>query len=137
MKKSFILLLVSIILFSCKKEEKPAVPVMQEQSEMSALMLQMFDKNAEIKQKILKGEDLSDFPEEFLKIHTAILTDPSDRTPQFNAFSELYLDNQRVVFESPKDSAKAIYNNSINSCIACHQVACPGPIPRIRKLLIK
>jgi len=137
MKKSFILLLAFITLFSCKKETKSEAPVMAKQSEMSALMLQMYAENEKVKQQILKGEDLPNFPEKFLHIHTASLTDPADRNDKFNMFSDAYISSLRTVFESPKDAQKESFNQSINSCIACHQSMCPGPIVRIQKLLIK
>ena len=41
------------------------------------------------------------------------------------------------VFETSKDSLVSKHNNAINSCIACHETTCVGPIPRIKKLLIK
>lgn len=110
---------------------------MVKQSEMSALMLQMFEENAALKQKILNGEDISEFSKDYEKIHTAVLTDPNDRTPQFNAFSDIYLSNQKIIFETDQDSLKDKFNQTVNSCIACHQVSCPGPIPRIKKLYIK
>ena len=110
---------------------------MAKQSEMSALMLEMYEANKKLKAQIINGEELSDFPQEFLKIHTANLTEPSDRTPEFNAYSDIYLSNLRFVYETDKDSLSYQFNQTINSCIACHQSSCPGPIPRIKKLLIK
>jgi hypothetical protein len=137
MRKYIFIGITSLLLFSCKKEEKPAAPVAPEMSEMSVLMLQMYEENEKVRQKILKGEDLSDYPEEFLKIHTASLTDPADRNEKFKLFSDVYLSSLKSVFETPKDSLKDSFNQSINSCIACHQNFCPGPIPRIQKLLIR
>lgn len=110
---------------------------MVQQSEMSALMLKMYEENEKIKKSILNGSDLSEFPKDFLKIHTATLTDPADRTEEFNAYSNIFLNNQKIIFEVDKDSVKEQFNQTINSCISCHQLACPGPIPRIKKLYIK
>lgn len=137
MKKVFFIGMISFLLFSCKKEVKSDVPLIQEPSEMSTLMLQMYQANEKVKQQILKGEKLSDFSEDFLQIYTATLTDPADRNEKFKLFSDAYLSSLKNVFETPKDSLKSAFNQSINSCIACHQNACPGPIPRIQKLLIK
>lgn len=137
MRKSLLISLVAISLFSCKPEEKKKEPVMVQQSEMSALMLKMYEENEKIKKSILNGDDLSEFPQDFLKIHTATLTDPADRTEEFNAYSNIFLNNQKIIFEIDKDSVKDQFNQTINSCISCHQLACPGPIPRIKKLYIK
>jgi len=137
MSKSFFLIFISVLFLSCKGEKKIETLKRTTQSEMAVLMLKMFDENAKVKSQILKGEELAEFPQEFLNIHSATLTDPSDRSEKFNAFSKLYLSNQKALFETHKDSLKRIYNQTINTCIACHQSTCPGPIPRIKKLLIK
>lgn len=137
-----ILFVVSLFfVFGCvsKKEEKADAPKykMYKQSEMAALMLQMYEKSADNKRLVLEGKTPEDFPEEFLKIHTAQLTDPSDRTPNFKTFSDFYLTSFQKVFETSKDSLVASHNNAINSCIACHKTTCVGPIPKIKKLLIQ
>lgn len=135
----FIIAVISIV--SCSSEKKKETVIITKgkvvkQSEMAALMLQMYEKNAENKKLILAGKEPKDFPEEFLKIHSATLTDPSDRKPEFKTYSNFYLDNLRKVFETSKDSLKERHNNVVNSCITCHQTTCIGPIPKIKKLLI-
>ena len=140
MKKLFFAVAIIISFSSCssdKKEKKPEEVTMRKQSEMAALMNKMYDENEKIKQKILKGEIPKGFPEDYLKIHTATLTDPSDRTLEFKAFSDVYIKNLRDVFETNEELLKEEFNETINSCIACHKTTCIGPIPRIKKLLIK
>lgn len=144
MKRLFAILILLTLMLGCKSEKedkktekKSDTSMIRKPSEMASLMNKMYEENEKVKKKILKGEDLLDFPEEYLKIHTATLTDPSDRTPEFRAFSELYLNNLKVVFKTSKDSLKYRFNETVNSCIACHQTTCLGPIPRIKKLLIK
>ena len=139
--KKLVFFVTLLFVFGClsKKEEKAeATPnyKMYKQSEMAALMLQMYAKNEDNKRLVLEGETPKDFPEEFLKIHTAQLTDPSDRNANFNAFSNFYLTSFKQVFETSKDSLIIKHNNTINSCIACHKTTCIGPIPKIKKLLI-
>lgn len=136
MKKLLLIGVLLVFFSSCKKETESKEPKVYQSSEMATLMKRMYDENAKVKQQILEGITPENFPEEYLKIHTATLTDPSDRTTQFRQFSELYLSNLRDVFEAPKDSLKLEFNEMVNSCIACHQTTCLGPIPRIRKLLI-
>lgn len=141
MKK--LLLLFSILLFvgcNAKKEQKVEITPkgnFYKQSEMAALMLLMYQKNAENKQLILDGKQPKEFPEEFLKIHTAQLTDSTNRTLEFKTFSDFYLRNMKSVFEPTKESLINKHNNTINSCITCHQTTCVGPIPKIKKLLIQ
>ena len=139
--KNIILFFLLILIFSCKKNESKEIVIVEskvvKQSEMAALMNKMYDKNLENKTLVLEGKSPKDFPKEFLNIHTAQLTDPSDRNPAFNAFSDFYLNSFQKVFETSKDSLVSKHNNAINSCIACHETTCVGPIPRIKKLLIK
>ena len=104
---------------------------------MAALMLWMYDVNAANKQLILEGKSPKHFPKDFLKIHTAQLTDSTDRTLSFKAFSDYYIRNMKAVFESSQESLTRRHNTVINSCISCHQTICIGPIPKIKKLLIK
>lgn len=104
---------------------------------MAALMLLMYETNAQNKQLILEGKQPKKFPEEFLKIHTAQLTDLTDRTADFKTFSDFYLSNLQEVFDSPSDSLIIKHNATVTSCIACHQTTCIGPIPKIKKLLIQ
>lgn len=104
---------------------------------MAALMLMMYETNAQNKQLILEGNQPKEFPKEFLKIHTAKLTDSTDRTADFKTFSDFYLKNMKQVFEASSESLITKHNTTINSCIACHQITCIGLIPKIKKLLIE
>ncbi|WP_440069903.1 hypothetical protein [Tenacibaculum discolor] len=139
MKQSIIVLLMSLALFSCKekKEEQKEELIMYQSSEMAALMNAMYEGNMTIKNKILEGESIGDFPETYLNIHSAVLTDPADRNVSFEAFSKQYIQNMQQVYSGSKDSLKQNFNQAVNSCIACHKTTCTGPIPRIKKLLIK
>ena len=139
--KNYVLVFLLILIFSCKKNESKEIIIVEnkalKQSEMAALMLKMYDKNLENKKLVLEGKAPKDFPKEFLKIHTAQLTDTTDRNPAFIAFSDFYLNSFKQVFNASKDSLVLKHNNAINSCIACHKTTCVGPIPRIKKLLIQ
>ena len=137
-----IIFIFSVFLFigcNSKKEQKVQITPkgnFYKQSEMAALMLLMYERNAENKKLILEGKQPKKFPEEFLKIHTAKLTDSTDRNGDFKTYSDYYLNTLRVVFETSKDSLKEKHNNVVNSCITCHKTTCVGPIPKIKKLLI-
>lgn len=138
-----ILFIVSLFFFigcDAKKEQKVEITPkanFYKQSEMAALMLLMYETNAQNKQLILEGKQPKEFPEEFLKIHSAQLTDPTDRTADFKTFSDFYLENMKLVFEPTQESLVNKHNTTVNSCIACHQTTCVGPIPKIKKLLIQ
>ena len=134
-------LILALVLFGCKKtQEEPKekdVLVMVERSEMAELMNEMYAFNESIKQQIMDGTLSTTYPETFNNIHSAVLTDASDRDLNFESFSKLFLEAQKQLFEAPKEELIARYNNAINACISCHNVKCVGPIPRIKKLLIE
>ena len=139
MRKVFFLFFLAA-LSSCKKEASKEIVIIEKkvvkQSEMAALMLEMYDANLENKKKILEGESPTQYPKDFSKIYSAKLTDSTDRNASFNAFSDFYLYTLKKVYNAPKDSLKIYHNNAVNSCISCHETTCIGPIPRIKKLLI-
>lgn len=135
--------LLCLISCNAKKKKSEVNTVTNEfykQSEMAALMLQMYAVNLENKRLIIAGEQtekLTDFSKEFQKIHSAALTDVDDRNAAFNAFSEYYLNTYQQLFKVEKDSLVQAHNNTINSCISCHKTTCLGPIPKIKKLIIQ
>ena len=141
----FTLLLLGFLVSCTSSEEKEAtkqndkkfVPDMYVASEMTLLMRSMYDVNEDIKKEILAGNTPKDFPKEFLKIFTAKLTDDKPYNDTFKAFSKVYIDNERAIFDITSEiPIKERYNNAINTCISCHTTECVGPIPRIEKLLI-
>lgn len=140
MKKYALLLCVFVLVFSCKEkvpnQKRTDELIMYQSSEMAQLMNAMYKKNEQIKKQILAGENIADFPKEYLKIHTASLTNAADRNPVFESFSKAYINNMKQVFVVDKQGRSEQFNAAINSCIACHQNSCTGPIPRIKKLLI-
>jgi hypothetical protein len=106
-------------------------------SEMSLHMNDMYDVNEEIKNIILSGELPKEFPEEILKIHKAKLSDFKERSETFEAYSSLFIEKEKLIFDTISEiPLEQRYNDAINSCISCHKSQCPGPIPRISKLLI-
>lgn len=133
--------IIILFLVSCgQPKEKPAVVIEKgngrQTSEMAALMLQMFEVNQMHKNLITEGKAIEGTPDQFSAIYTAKFTNPSNRNPTFKAFADLYLNTYEKVFETSSDSLKIKHNNVIQSCIACHQTTCVGPIPKIKKLLI-
>ena len=143
-----LLVLSSITLISCnttdssKVDKKTAsekfVPEMYEVSEMTLMMRNMYEVTEEIKGEIVAGNTPNEFPKEFLEIFSAKLTDNKPYNETFIAYSKVYIDNIRAIYDSTNTiPLKNRYNNTIISCISCHTTECTGPIPRIEKLLIK
>ena len=149
MKKLFSLL-VLVVLSSCaKKQDKPTEEScssdventksskfkMYEMSEMSALMEQMYVDNQRLKERILKGDTIGSFPNHFLQIHKAVMTDPNENDTFFKEQAANFIKAQELIYQDPKN-AKQHFNDGVNACIQCHEVKCGGPIQRIKKLYI-
>jgi hypothetical protein len=118
-----------------QSEEKKSFE-MYELSEMSAIMQHMYQLNEQLKQRIENGEELGDFSESFERMLEAKMTNDKPMDDFFKTHAATFLANQRSIYENP-DQAKELYNEAINSCIACHEVKCTGPIEKIEKLFIK
>jgi len=127
-------------LLSCNntknKDQVYKEPVMYQPTEMALLMRKMYEVNKVIKTQIINKDSLLTFPVEFSNIHTAILTNPSERDKEFDSLSKLFIDYQKATFTSNSDSIVYHFNRSINTCISCHETRCVGPIPKIKKLII-
>lgn len=82
-----------------------------------------------------RGEVPVEFIEAIEHVHTADPTDPEVKTEQFTAFNNMMKSQAELLKSSPENQAEN-FNNFVNACISCHQVVCPGPIKRIKKLKI-
>ena len=108
---------------------------MYEMSEMSLLMEQMYVDNQRLKERIQKGDTIGEFPNHFLKIHQAVMTDDSENDAFFKEQDAIFIRAQELIYKDPKN-ARAHFNKGVDACLKCHQVKCAGPIPRIKKLYI-
>ena len=109
---------------------------MYEMSEMAALMEQMYVDNQRLKERIIKGDTIGKFPQHFIRIHKAVMTDETDKDAFFDEQAAKFIKAQELIYEDPKN-AKEHFNNGIDACIQCHEVKCGGPIPKIKKLYIE
>ncbi len=147
MKKVVFFFLGCFLIFGCQEKQQSVQNVeqnsensssfkMYEMTEMAALMEQMYVDNQRIKQKIENNElDLGEFPEYYLKIHSAKMTDPDDFDDFFKSEAHKFVASQKLVYTENSD-VKTNFNNMVSACIECHQKKCTGPIERIKKLYI-
>jgi hypothetical protein len=144
MKNAILISVVFLFCFSCIKKEVSISKEkkvekefdMYELSEMAALMEQMYVDNEHLRERIILGDSIGEFPIHFLKIHAAVMTDEQENDAFFKAHAADFVKSQKLIYEDPK-KAKIHFNKSVDACIQCHEVKCGGPIPRIRKLYIK
>jgi len=142
--KNYIFIILLLVAFSScenKKEVTVKTPkkeklIMYKPSEMTILMREMFEFQEDSKNKIEKGELPLNFPEKFKTIHSAKLSDQFEHDASFKGFTNLYYQNIKSLDNSTKEDARENFNAAIQTCIACHETTCSGPIPRIKKLLI-
>lgn len=106
-------------------------------SELALLMRTMFDESMAAKQLIEDGKPAPNFSEQFVTIHTAKETDPTVRTDEFRALSEVFLKQVELLEQANDENRVAAHNNMVASCLACHKAYCPGPMVKIKKLRIK
>lgn len=106
-------------------------------SELALLMRKMFEDGEDIKALITNNEGniTEEYIQELERIHTATPTDEDVKTPEFEAYTKLMIEEANVLFSSDSNRVQG-FNSLVNRCIDCHQSFCPGPIKRIKKLTI-
>lgn len=109
---------------------------MYELSEMAALMERMSKEHERVKERIQQGDTLGKIPSYYYDINFASFTTERDNDEVFKNWARLYLVTEETLYSGNGD-VKEAYNNAVNVCIQCHSQKCGGPIPRIKKLLIK
>ena len=104
-------------------------------SEMSLLMEQMYVDNQRLRDRIKKGDTIGEFPQHFLDIHKAVMTDEEENDAFFKEQAAQFIKAQQLIYSDPQN-AKKHFNDGVDACLKCHEVKCGGPIPRIKKLYI-
>jgi cytochrome c556 len=104
-------------------------------SELSLLMRKMEKQLVDARPEVLNDKYRGTYPAEFDKLKTAAPTDAETKTEYYNVFADLYTSSVKSLYASKKYQVQA-YNNVVNACLACHSQHCPGPVGRIRKLMI-
>lgn len=104
-------------------------------SELAALMREMFT-TAEAMQTAIKANQIpADVRAKFATMKTAKPTEAEMVEEPFGAMADVFLKNMDKLYEEKNQVED--YNLMVESCLACHQNQCPGPMVRIKKLLIK
>ena len=150
MQKFFLYSIAIVALVSCKqaeenkaedtvannKEEVNEPFQLYQMSEMASFMEEMYAEHQVLKEQILNGETPDSLSYNLLNLHTATMTDSSDYDERFKNMAKVFVEYEEKIVSDPAN-AKANYNQAVQLCISCHQLKCTGPIPRIKKLLIK
>ncbi len=105
-------------------------------SELSLLMREMLEHAQSARKLALEEKINPEIPESFSKIHTAKATDSETKNSYYDTFADVYMNAVKSYSTSKGSEIVTTYNNLVNTCLACHATHCPGPVPRIKKLLV-
>ncbi len=140
MKKILVLLPLCCLLLwqACSDEKtcatKPLNP--NGDSELALLMRQMFDDGMRVREQIRKGEAVS-IHVDFEKIMTAKATDPEKMQPaDYPQLAQSYVDAMRALRDATPAEVEDRYTAMVATCMNCHENTCPGPMVRIKKLIL-
>jgi len=132
--KKIIYFIPLILVLSCNTKESSEKKVIIDPnptSEMAQLMRDMTNELASIRERLINEEDLDQNLLNFALIHEQEVTDPSFQKPHIQPMSEAYAYAVETFNENP---TKSNYTAIVNNCLSCHQLSCPGPVVRIKKL---
>lgn len=104
-------------------------------SELSLLMREMYNHTAAARKALDEGKT-APYPESFLTLKTAKPTDGDTKKEYYTTFADLYIQSLENYKGSGKSNLQKNYTAMINTCLACHSSHCPGPVPKIKKLLL-
>jgi len=109
----------------------------EDKSELAKLMVKMLQYVKAEKTQIEKGKKPQPFPDAFVKIYTATPTAGKKLLDNHTQLSDNFIELLESYYcKKTIAERKATFNLVVQSCLTCHQRACPGPIPAIEKNLI-
>ncbi|GAB2630707.1 hypothetical protein [Belliella aquatica] len=138
MHKPF-LFLALLILFSCGNEEskgkvEEGIKYPNQDAPLALLMREMFLDMEEIRVSVEEGKTIRTYIEEHKKLLTAKPTDAGVKTETFQTMGISYLAGLKQLEQSSEEALLENYKSLVNSCLACHNNFCPGPVKRINLL---
>lgn len=105
-------------------------------SELSLLMREMYDHAYAARKLALEGKVDAVYPSSFDKIDSATPTDEDTKNEHYTLFAGIYIKAIKSYSKSSGENIIDNYNNMVNTCLACHASHCPGPVSKIKKLII-
>jgi hypothetical protein len=128
------------LMAACRQEPKPAegtvIRTVEQNAPLAVLMREMIADMEEIKSTVVDKEDLKVYLERHRALLTAEATDPKVRDSSFFRMANAYLLHLEKMEQSDEAHLLENFKALQQSCIACHQQKCPGPLKKIEKLKI-
>ena len=138
----FVFILLTCFACAEKQQEGEGAEVVQQNlnpngdSELAILMRNMYEEAAQLKEQLARGEE-PHFSVEHEKILSARATEPEKvASPEFKAFAGVYLQNIKNLQKAKTNELPGLYNELVENCMSCHQLLCPGPMVKIKKLRV-
>ena len=136
MKFLQLILIIAFLTSACSdKNPSNAIINPNQSSDLALLMRKLADEMTLAKKEINAGKQyrFSDYSD----MHTAPATKPEvPQTEFYQLMTKSFLQSISH-FNSLQSQTQTDFHDLIQSCIACHQNVCPGPIVRIEKLYFK
>ena len=112
-------------------------PQMYDVSELVKVM-RSIEKDLKVQRDSLQnGGQLAERPAYYANIKTAEATNPEEINAVYMALADKFLADYDSVHHADANLQVEKFNGMISTCVACHEQYCQGPIPKIKKLLIK
>lgn len=126
-----------VVVFACTKKEEQKIVATKypnDDAPLALLMRDMFRDMEEIKEAVEKGEAIKSYLVKHQEILKARPTNPDVKTVTFELMGNAYLESLSLVENSQQEELISNYKMLVETCLACHQNYCPGPIKRIHLL---
>lgn len=147
MRKWWIVFGVSALIWACAEQPKEVLTEKKEpkhemvngvvRSELAKTMRDLYNQLKITRDSLRDGYTVSpSLIAEVERIHTDTPTEADKKDETYHAYADLFI-NAYKTFEVDTSGQVASYNAMIETCVACHQQKCPGPVKTIKKLRVK
>lgn len=127
-------------LYACgpatKQSDAIAIRTAEQNAPLAILMREMYVDMEGIKTAVVEKEKIGQYLDRHRAMLTAEATDPKVRDSSFYAMANAYLLHLERMEQSSEEELLNNFQALQQSCVACHQQKCPGPIKKINKLKV-
>lgn len=146
MRKWWIVFGLTALIWACAEEPKKDLEEVKApkhkmvngvvRSELALTMRDLYNRLKITRDSLRSGHTVSPgLIAEVERLHTDTPTEAGKTDETYHAFADLFI-NAYKTFELDTTGQVASYNAMIESCVACHQQKCPGPVKTIKKLKV-
>jgi hypothetical protein len=111
-------------------------PGIEDAKPMAKVMRAMYVQAAAMHDSIEAGKTFNATIFPVIRFHDQEPTDSTVLTPEFQKKADTYYAAMQELQAQGPDGRKAAFNHLLQTCITCHQENCPGPISKIKRLIL-